>query len=376
MKVLITDAKYKMALAPLRSLRRAGYETVCGDRDTVPDKELLGTRSKACGEKLSWPETEDPAVEIARKCDPGDVVLPLGRPTLRSFAAHPELGEKVRFLVSEPETLERADDKGQVFELAKELGVPVPDTWTGLSEDISYPVILKYRDGEALGLKSWERYALAADKEALRREYARMEAVSPGVLIQKYLSGRDMGAAVVMDRESRPVDFLLYVSDLEYPLSGGPTCLCRTVFDRQLLHYACDMLRALQFKGVAMLDFKGSLERPCLLEINPRVWGSAALADISGATFFESYVKACLGTAAPLDLNTCRPAYRLDARMKFTPHIYLAAMKELRSGKGKPGLSHLAAALSPKVRDGVFARGDNRPGRRYMKNLIGKSTGE
>ena len=243
------------------------------------------------------------------------------------------------------------------------------------TEAFPYPCILKYRDGEALGLKSWERYAVVKNKGEFLREYDRMRSVSPDLLIQRYLGGQDIGAAVVMDRQSRPVDFLLYVSELEYPLAGGPTCLCRTVFDRKLLGYACRILTELRFQGIAMLDFKGSLESPCLLEINPRVWGSAALAAVAGSTFFESYVKACLDQAEPLDLASCAPAYRLNARMKFTPHIFLAGAKELRAGKAREGLSHLAAGISSGVRDGVFAPGDRKPGIRYLKNLMGASRG-
>ena len=47
MRVVITDCKYKMSLAPLWELREAGYEAVCGEYDDVPDKHLLGSRSRS-----------------------------------------------------------------------------------------------------------------------------------------------------------------------------------------------------------------------------------------------------------------------------------------------------------------------------------------
>jgi predicted ATP-grasp superfamily ATP-dependent carboligase len=197
-----------------------------------------------------------------------------------------------------------------------------------------------------------------------------MREKSGEILVQDYLTGQDVGAAIVMDENSRPVDFILYVSHREYPLSGGPTCLCETVFNRDLLKYASAILTQLKFQGIAMLDFKGSPEKPYLLEINPRIWGSAGLCHVSGSTFFQSYVKAAMGTAEPLDLDTCEPNYQVGARMKFVPHCFLAALSLMKKGRAGEALKDLGAALSPKVKDGLALRGDNSPFRRYMINLF------
>ena len=380
MRVVITDCKYKMSLAPLRELRAEGYDAVCGEYEDVPEKLWLGSQSRSCGAVLRWPRGETAAEGIAAACAPGDVILPVGRATLQSFAEHPELKERNPFLASDPDTLALADDKSRIWALAKELGIPAPGTVflpEGIAPEdfagqVRYPCILKYRNGEALGLKSHERYSIVRSEEGFAAAYRRMDAVSPLPLIQDYLGGQDVGVAVVMDENSRPVDFLCYVSDREYPLSGGPTCLCRTVFDRQLLRYACSLLQDIGFRGIAMLDFKGSAEQPFLLEINPRLWGSAALAAVSGATFFESYVKAALGEARPLDLDTCMPTYRLGVRMKFMPHCYLAALAELKQGRLGDAWRDLRAALAPSVKDGVYLRGDGKPFSRYLSNLLNK----
>ena len=84
-----------------------------------------------------------------------------------------------------------------------------------------------------------------------------------------------------------------------------------------------------------MLDFKAGPDGPCLLEVNPRLWGSAALATAAEAPLFASWVRAALGEAVPLDVSTCRPGYRLDVRMKFLPHCLLAGVRELGRGGWK-----------------------------------------
>jgi predicted ATP-grasp superfamily ATP-dependent carboligase len=366
-----------MSLAPIRSLSSAGYNAICGEYNDIDDSLLLGSRSKYSGGLIRY-DKETAAESIYALCDTGDVVLPVGRATIRSFGAHPEISEKVNFLASSSEILDKADDKAYVRELARKLGIPAPETFypkggetdIDFSHRVNYPAIVKYKNGEALGLKSWERYSIAKTPEELVTCLKKMRSRSDELLVQDYLTGQDVGAAVVMDKNSRPVDFILYVSDREYPLSGGPTCLCRTVFNRDLLKYACSILTELKFQGIAMLDFKGTVDKPYLLEINPRIWGSAELCHVAKSSFFESYVKASLGSIEPLDLDTCEPSYKIGARMKFMPHCLMAVLSEIKSGNVKSGLRDLASSLSFGVKDGLFEHGDAKPFNRYMINLF------
>ena len=76
-----------------------------------------------------------------------------------------------------------------------------------------------------------------------------------------------------------------------------------------------------------MLDFKATKTGLFLLEVNPRLWGSAALATAAGASLFESWVQATMGQAELLDVSTCQPGYQLGVRMKFFPHCLLAGGK-------------------------------------------------
>lgn len=375
MRIVVTDCHYKMSLALVRSLRRAGYEVVCCESGCFSERAWLGSRSRDCTESFVWTASEEAAWAIAAQCRPGDVVLPVGRTTLASFGAHPELAETVRFLASPPEVLDRADDKALIWALAKSLDIPVPDTVTmsaetGLVRPRAYPCILKYVNGEALGLHAQERCRVVNSPEELQAAYTTMAARSRDLLCQEYLQGPDLGVALVMDRDSQLVDFFCYESQREYPLSGGPTCLCTTAFDRDLVRYGCRLLQALNFTGVAMMDFKGTGDGPRLLEINPRIWGSAALAELSGSTLFDSWVKAALGTVKPMDPETCTPTYRLGVRMKFVPQLYVAALAEFRQGQVRAGLRDLRNALSPRVRDGVFRCSDPAPFCRYFANQL------
>ncbi len=377
MQIVITDIRYKMALAPLWSLTQAGHEVLCGEYEDIPDRQCLGFYSRYCGHPLRWPRGDRPAQAIAAACPPGSVVLPTGRDTLRAFAADPTAAERVRVLVPPLAVLDRADDKAAVEALARSLGIPTPQTYRlepgetpeALARRVRYPVILKLRNGEALGLKSWQRYRIARQAAEFPALYRQMDGLQPEPVVQDYLAGPDIGVAMVLDAQSRPVDFFCYESLGEYPLSGGPTCLCRSIEDRHLVQYAAKLLGALGMQGLAMLDFKG--DGRCLLEVNPRLWGSAALATAAEATLYESWAKATLGTHTPLDVDTCRPSYRVGVTMKFLPHCLMAAGKQLRAGKPGAFFRGLGASLSPGVAEGTCLRGDRRPRRQYWKNLLG-----
>ena len=378
MRVILTDIRYKMSLAPLRSLSGAGYRLLCCEQESVPDRLCLGFYSKYAKKKVRLPDGEDAFLSrLDALCADGGVILPVGRKTLRMLSERRKTLRNAAFLVSDTAVLDKADDKAYVFDTAKRLGVPVPETWFlsqyasigELARAVKYPCIIKYRDGESLGLPSHERYAIAKNAEEFAEKYAKMHAISPDPLVQEYLTGRDIGVAVVMDEDSRPVDFICYVSEREYPVSGGPTCLCRTFFDREVLKNACAVLRDIGFTGIAMLDFKAGADGVArLLEINPRIWGSAYLCTLSGSEFFESYVRAALGEASPLDLETCEPGYRLGIKMRFFPQSLAAFLSVLKRDGISAVPGALKTALDPRVRDGLFTIRDPKPYLRYLMN--------
>jgi hypothetical protein len=110
------------------------------------------------------------------------------------------------------------------------------------------------------------------------------------------------------------VDFICYESYREYPIEGGPTCFLKTIFSRKLLKYASRLLEEIGFNGIAMLDFKWTVDNPYFLEINPRVWESANVVDVSKSTFFESYVKAAKNEKEPVNIEKCEATYKINTK--------------------------------------------------------------
>ena len=379
--VLVTDTKYRMSLSPIWELAGKGYAVTAIGYEDVPANERLGFYSKlVSARELVTDESFCHRIgEIAKDSRP--VLLPGNRRSLEHMIDNREhLMSYCDFLIPERQSLELADDKEAMYHVAQKIGVPVPTT-TSLSEHesvsdmadcVRYPCIIKYRNGEVLGKKPADRYAVVLDRDTFIRTYERMHAIDPNPIASDYIEGHDLGVAVVMSRDQELIDFICYESLREYPIEGGPTCFLKTIYSKKLLDYSVRLLKEIRFTGIAMLDFKGTPEDPFFLEINPRLWGSAAITYISRSNFFESYVKGAQGIAEPMSTETAAPQYALGRKMRFTPQAIACFASHMKHSPHtmRIFLQYIRSLLDPTVRDGLFTLRDPMPYVKYIQNLM------
>lgn len=378
--IWISDVKYRMAVPAIRAFGQMGATVTALEYVDTPPAASLGFYSRYAAHTLRLPREEAAFCAALRQaaavCDEKPVLIPFGRFTLGVLARHPKLQEVLSVLTPSPTALETADNKYAVLRLGRELGVPVPFTATSeeypsldeLSGVMPMPCVIKYRNGEALGLHAAQRYQIVHDQVAFRRVYGEMQARQHAPLAQEYVQGDGLGVSVVLDAKQCPTDFICHRRIREYPVTGGPSCCCETVFSRPLLQMACKLLAGMDFTGVAMVEFKGTLEQPVLMEVNPRFWGSSPLIYAAGSSFYESVAKTALGRAAPLDLDTCQPNYRVGQKMRFFPQDLMAfpAYFKRADHKGAVLRDCLRDALSPKIKDGLFSIADPKPFFHYL----------
>ncbi len=383
-KVIITDIKYRMAISPIRELGKKGYEIIATEFDNVKEQERLGFFSKYVRQRelLSEDNFCENIEDICKNERP--VLITGNRKSLMEVIYNNErLSKCCDFLVPTEESINLADDKNTICQIAKKIGVPVPNT-TSLSEhesieemaeDVRFPCIIKYRNGEAMGKKPQDRYKIVNDRNEFIEAYQKMHSVDENPIASDYINGHDIGVAVVMDKNSEPVSFLCYESLREFPIKGGPTCYARTVFSRKLLEYSVKLLKEIKFTGIAMLDFKGTLENPYFLEINPRIWGSAAITYLSKSSFFEDYVKASSGELPPIDEKTALPNYKINTKMRFTPQSFACFISHMKNSpnKAKIFFEYLKAFFDLSVHDGLFSILDPMPYIKYIINLTKRS---
>lgn len=376
-----------MTLPVIRSLGKMGVDVVCTDPEEIPESLSLGFVSKyaAIRSHLPAPSKERDFIAGLRKLSGGDkpVIIPVGTDSLTALSRNrDEVNGFAHTALPHIDSLTIADSKDQLMLRAKTLGIPCPKTTTLQPEEsiqtlagrISYPAVIKYRQGELLWLDPQDRYQIVKDKEEMHRVFSDMHQKQEYPLVQEYIPGDGFGVSAVFDQNHEPMTVFCHRRLREYPVSGGPSCYCQSDWNDELVGYAVALLKSLQWTGVAMVEFKGTPETGYqLMEINPRFWGSSALAPISGCDIAGTLYRAALGECAEPQA-VLRPQYRLNRKMRFFLQDASSLFGYMEQSD-KPFCyfwKHVGSLLDPTVRGGVFSFDDPKPAFRYLKNALHK----
>jgi predicted ATP-grasp superfamily ATP-dependent carboligase len=299
--VLVTDAEYRLTLGAIRSLGRRGIRVVAG----ATTRRAEGFRSRYCAEAVLYTPQRDEerfVSDVAAIVDQReiDVVLPIGYDTTTVLARHrASLPETLRMPLAPADAVATAASKRLTLDLARTVGVPVPETYESLEAVRVFPVVVK----SALGSGA-VRYANSASE--LRA------AVEPDSIVQEYVPGEGRGFFALFD-EGEPRAVFMHRRVREYPVTGGASTAAESIRDERLEQLGSRLLSALGWHGVAMVEFK--LDRRDglhkLMEINPKFWGSLDLAIAAGVDFPWLAVRLAAGEAFE------PPTYRAGLRHQW-----------------------------------------------------------
>jgi len=297
LSVLITQGKNKQSLALTRALGRRGHTVTVGS-----STRLARTfASRYCEETFRYtpPEEDERAFleDLSAVVREGsfDLLVPAGESTVVPIARERDaLSRFTTVPVVDWETLQLAHDKERTIDLARRLGVPVPETYVpssteelgALAEDLEYPVVVKLRKGVGgVGL----RHAAGPD-ELLEVYDERGESNAifdyRRPLVQEHVPGTVHDVNCLFER-GEPRAVLVQKRVLCSPPSGGIGVVNETVRNPELAEYATEILGHLDWHGIGQVEFvvderDGS---PKLMEINPRLWGTFELALAAGVDF-------------------------------------------------------------------------------------------
>ncbi|RLF09286.1 MAG: hypothetical protein DRJ69_04945 [Thermoprotei archaeon] len=238
---------------------------------------------------------------------PIELVIPVNEETCLALAECKEELEEYCFVaVPELEILLKSVDKGLSIRIAEEIGVPCPKTFfledvddiKEVSEEVSYPAVIKPRRKVIWVGKGFitmkvnpENYVRSPSE--LVRKYralvARYPFLSPDLLplVQEFVPGQGYGAEFLLSYRDGTLKAVFAHKRLrEYPITGGVSTLRIGIKAPSLLELGLKLLRAMNWRGVAMVEFKvGPDGVPRLMEVNGRFWGSLPLAIASGVDF-------------------------------------------------------------------------------------------
>ena len=287
------------------------------------------------------------------------VLFPVGAATLNVVSrAREQFTPWCDFLISPPDVLDAVNDKEAVHRRAAELGLRVPKEYDGTPD--RYPVIVKPHCGEKFGLTAADRYAVAHNAAEFDKALASMRRYDPAPIVQEVVKGDGNSACVLLDREGRLVDAFCHRRVREYPVSGGPSACCESVYDAEKIDAAYRLLKSFGFVGLAMVEFKGD----CILEVNPRVWGSFPLTTLAGSPIALRYAEAAAGEAVAY-----RPCdYQTGVRMRFVLNDMLATLSLLGHGRLREAGAGVVDVF--RAREALSDRDDPAPMRAYLKATI------
>lgn len=361
---VVTDGKYRASIAAVRALGRAGYRVVVTQTRDDASAAPPAFVSRYAAE-TRWIEggCQDEAyprrlMDLLRKYG-RPVLFCVGAATLNAVAANrQEFARVCDFLAAPPEVLDQLNDKEAVHRRAEELGIPVPKEFNGPPD--RFPVIVKPHCGEKFGLKAQERYAAARNTEEYERAMARMSQYDPHPIVQEKIAGDGLGVSLLLDQNGRMIDALCHRRIREYPVSGGPSTCCVSFYDEGRIEAACRLLQSFGFTGLAMVEFKGG----CLLEVNPRIWGSFPMTEQAHSAIVEKYARAAAGE----DVGYIPQDYETGVKMRFLLNDTLAILGYFRNRQWRRGCGGLLDVF--RAKEALGAADDPAPFRRYLKNNL------
>lgn len=191
-----------------------------------------------------------------------------------------------------PEIAWKILDKAATLDLAQNRGLRIPKTRVvsnsaqllELPSCFSFPWVLKPTRKE---LNIEERKSLTlktADEVTARFPTAREFA--PPMLLQEYCGGHGVGVEILL-HNGECVAVFQHRRLKEFPYTGGfSVSAIAEAPNPSLLQQSLTLLRALQWEGPAMVEFKiDGNDGPVLMEINGRYWGTISLPIYAGVNF-------------------------------------------------------------------------------------------
>jgi predicted ATP-grasp superfamily ATP-dependent carboligase len=250
--------------------------------------------------------------------------------------------------------VQRVLDKSITLEFARGAGIAAPSTYrvsnpaelAAISRQLRFPLVAKpYHKGDEMDFKV--RYFQTY--ELLHQALAADDALGGKLLLQEFAQGDGVGIEVLMHRGDA-VAIFQHRRLKEVPTSGGVAAVAMAEpLEPVLVDQALALLRALEWEGVAMVEFRHDRAQrlTSLMEVNGRYWGTLSLAIEAGLDFpwYEWQIAHGEKPAVPLSYST-------GARWRWSAG-YITRWRELAKTSIGGALKHPAGLreLVPSLAD-------------------------
>src|SRR3984885_5393428 len=222
-----------------------------------------------------------------------DMLIPANDTALAFISLHDERLRESLYVACPPaRVVQRVLNKSVTLEVARGAGIPTPSTYRisnsgeleALSSQLRFPVVAKpcdKSDEMDFKVRYFQTY------ESLRRALVADDQLGGKLLLQEFAHGEGVGIEVLI-HHGEPVAIFQHRRLKEFPASGGVAAVAiAEPLEPILVDQALALLRALEWDGVAMVEFRYDRARhqSSLLEVNGRYWGTLALPIQAGLDF-------------------------------------------------------------------------------------------
>ena len=342
MSVIVTNACSAKALVVTRSLGRKGINVTNTDSERFSPTFF----SKYSTDRFLSPSAERSPTEFINtilnyvKKRKIEVLMPINSTETLLISKY-----KDKFIpyttvpFEDYRKMMQVHDKNEVMRIASELDLPVPKTdnientngLQKLAKMIEYPAVIKLKNAtSSIGVS----YAHSEEELISKYRQTIMKynlTTSDYPIIQEYVPGNGYGVSLLFNHGDLRAIFT-HKRLREYPITGGPSTLRESVRHPEMEKIALKLLDHIGWHGVAMVEFKldKRTNKPVLIEVNPRFWGSINQAIAAGVDFpYLLYKIAVDGDVKPV-FN-----YKVGVRTRFLINDFRALLSRIKTSTNR-----------------------------------------
>lgn len=298
--LMILGGDHRNALGIIRTFGRAGIPVFVGGSHGT---SYCGF-SRYASQRFTYPSPEADleaahavVMEKIEQWRP-DVLLPAMDDGWRLVYTYYDLYESQTNVVPCPgfKLFTNMTDKSYMTTYAQKQRIPVPaslqpnslEDAVGLRDELPYPVLLKPTD--SVGGAGIRIVHHPQEFNTIMKNY------NHPPIIQELIEGEDLELTLLFNHGD-PLAGSVYLSLRNFPLPYGPPIACRTIQDEKVMDLGINLLRSLNYHGVAHLDFRRDQRDgiPKLLDFNVRLAGTNEISLRSGVDFGFMLYQLALG---------------------------------------------------------------------------------
>ena len=300
MKVIVLDNAWPAIPLLIREMVRQGIEVLYLSPDSPSPREL----GRYCRHRRA-PDMRDPGyrtflLAVLEK-ETFDCLLPLCDDLLRLTWELPAEYVSRVFPRIERGTRELFADRRKMYQFAHALGIPTPrasdlpdiDALPSAGRTLGWPLVLRGIQGCA-----GTQVRIVDHEVAAATAFATLSRIGP-VFAQEFIRGELYLAGALVDSGRVGQLFMSKVIET-WPPPTGPSIRVMAANEPELRFQSSRLFSALHWHGLIQADF---IRLPNdgfrLLDVNPRLWGSIAAAEVCGAGLLEPFVRLLRGLPTP-----------------------------------------------------------------------------